>query len=271
MIQSRSISNKTAIAGVIEALLMVALVAIVISIIQVVYIPQVMNQKEADHMDNVANQFSFLKAVVDLQSMTEKDVPISSPITLGSRELPYFVTAKAYGELRILDNVGRIEVDYAPIVTLTSIKYEAFNSYFVRQIYVLEGGGIIVKQPDGDPVMRVDPMITVKNETTEIDIYFDIPIIIGVPGKNITSGYEGCFIRTNYSNKIQGSLTGINSILITTEYPDAWNESLYNFLGDNVNIEKGSNYVEVTEKVKQINLYYKEIYIYAQISPGWTK
>jgi len=84
------------VAGVIEALLIVALVAIVISTIQLVYIPQVMNQREADHMDVVSNQFSSMKAMIDLQSMTEKDVPISSPITLGSRELPYFVTARLF-------------------------------------------------------------------------------------------------------------------------------------------------------------------------------
>ncbi len=270
----RFIKEKHAVAGVIEALLLVGLVAVVLSVVQLVYIPQVMEQREADHMDAVANQFSFLKSIIDLQSMTQKDIPISSPITLGSRELPYFVTARALGELKILDNVGNIKVDFVSLITLTSINYEAFNSYFIDQIYALEGGGIIVKQPDGDSVMRVDPTITVKNETNNIKINITFPMVIGVSGKNSTNGHGSCFIRTNYSHTVNGLSSGIkinNNMNITTDYPNAWNESLHSFLGNNVNYEKGSNYVKITPKSKDIYLYYTEIYIYAQMSPGWIK
>ena len=96
------INNNKAVAGVIEALLIVALVSIIISTIQLIYVPEIMKQKEADHMENIENQFSFLKAVIDIQSMEKKDVPITSTITLGSKELPYFVTARGFGELFII-------------------------------------------------------------------------------------------------------------------------------------------------------------------------
>jgi len=96
------INDKKAVAGVIEALLLVALVSIIISTIQLIYIPEIMKQRESDHMEEIENQFSFLKAVVDIQSMGKKDVPITSTITLGSRELPYFVTARSFGELTIV-------------------------------------------------------------------------------------------------------------------------------------------------------------------------
>ena len=79
------LKDNKAVAGVIEALLIVALVSIIISTIQLIYVPEIMKQKESDHMDEIENQFSFLKAVIDLQSMEKKDVPITSPITLGSK------------------------------------------------------------------------------------------------------------------------------------------------------------------------------------------
>lgn len=275
------IRGNHAVAGVIEALLLVALVAIILSTIQLVYIPQVMSEREADHMDEVSNQFSFLKSVIDLQGMTKEDVPIASPITLGSRELPYFVTARAFGELSIIKDVDlyNINVDYgALIIPLTSIKYTAYNSYYLDGadlIYVLEGGAIILKQPNGE-AMRVEPAFTVTVEdgtNVVVNIYYDIPIITGRPGKNSTSGYTNCYIRTNYSSSDanQLSFTGISSINISTDYPNAWNSLLNNSLGDNVNIDKGSNYVEITKKEPgdQINLYYTRIYLYAQISPGW--
>ncbi len=268
------IRDKKAVAGVIEALLIVALVSIIISTIQLIYIPEIMKQRESDHMDDIENQFSFLKAVIDLQSIEKKDVPITSTITLGSRELPYFVTARGFGELTIIgldNNDYMINIDYgAKKIPLTSIKYEAVNSYFVDQIYALEGGCIIIKQNDGETV-RIEPTINIENKSSEIDLFYDIPIIIDIPGKNQTSGYKNCFIRTNFSitDDYWISFTNISNINITTEYPQAWYDLLYYLLEDNVNIEKGSYYVKITRNNKLINLYYKETYIYAQISPGW--
>ncbi|UCH72403.1 MAG: hypothetical protein JSW62_02330 [Thermoplasmatales archaeon] len=268
------IKRNDAVAGVIEALLLVALVAIVLSTIQLVYIPQIMEQREADHMDEVANQFSFLKSIIDLQSTTQKDVPISSPITLGSMEIPYFVTARAYGQLEIIEEDDyEINVDYgAKIFPLTSIKYIAYNSYFIDQIYAIEGGAIILKQSDGENV-RVEPIITIENLTDDVNIYYEIPIITGISGKNFTTGYRDCFVRTNYSSSDSDwiTITDVSSIDISTEYLVSWDDLMEELLEENVNINMDSDSVEVTKKTKQINLYYKEIYIYAQISPGWIE
>jgi competence protein ComGC len=272
--KKKFIINNKAVAGVIEALLIVALVSIIISTIQLIYIPEIMKQRESDHMEEIENQFSFLKAVIDIQSMEKKDVPITSTITLGSRELPYFVTARSFGELMIVgmdNNNYLINIDYgAKKIPLTSIRYEAVNSYFIDQIYTIEGGCIILKQNDGETV-RVEPTINIENRSNEINIYYDIPIIIGIPGKNQTSGYKNCFIRTNFSNTDTDwiSFTNISNINITTEYPQAWYDLFEYLLENNVNIENGSMYVKITRNNKLINLYYKETYIYAQISPGW--
>jgi len=274
--------NK-AVAGVIEALLMVALVAIVLSMIQLYYIPQIMEQKEADHMDDVTNQFSFLKAMIDFQSMTKEDVPISSPITLGSEALPYFVTMPASGQLNVINNeelynitVNNDTMPKPKVIPLTSIKYEAFNFYYIDQIYVLEGGCIIVNQSDGETV-RVEPTIEVLNLTNNVTIRYDIPIIIGIPGKNTTGGYKNCFVRTNYSYTNEGLdgnyilISNVSNIRIFTIYTSAWNASMVDLLEEYVNITEQPTYVEITRKNKDINFHYKEIYIYAQISPGWIK
>ena len=266
--------NNQGVAGVIEALLLVALVAVVISTIQLYYIPQVMEQREAEHMDQISNQFSSLKSMIDLQAITQSEAPIFSMLTLGSRELPYFITARAYGDVSIKDTSEyTISVTYgASIYDLTSVKYEAYNSYFVDQTYILEGGGIIVKQPNGESVMRVDPSITAVNGTSDIDIYYDFPIIVGTPGKNYTYDYGKCFIRTNYSQGDTDDINNAISINITTRYPNAWNESFYNMLGDNVNYNVGESFVEITEKGgKDINLHISYYYVYTQIGPGWIK
>jgi len=291
MKNKKLIKRKDAVAGVIEALLLVALVAIIISTIQLVYVPQMMEQRESDHMDDTENQFSYLKSIIDLQSMVKEDIPISSPITLGSRELPYFVTARAFGQLDIID-VDRTDskiiiIPPLPLlppsgnIPLTSIKYEAHNSYFVDQIYALEGGCVIVKQPDGETV-KIEPAITVENET-KINIIYNIPIITGVPGKNSTSGYKNCFVRTNYSGNrsspYSGDISpGLGFIRIYTDYLDAWNASLNKLLKEavdngyvNVTITQdlgGIDVVKIEPWGKTIHLEFTVTDIGAQIGPG---
>jgi len=258
-----------AVAGVIEALLMVALVSIIISMIQLIYIPQIMEQGEADHMDEVSNQFSTLKSMIELQAITNSSAPISTMFTLGSRELPYFITARAFGELRVEDSgEWDISVNEAHVEDLTSITYEASNSYFVDQTYVLEGGGIIVKQPNGEPVMRVDPSIYPEPGGR---ICFNLPIFIGMPGKNLTSGLGKCFIRTNWSQG-DDSPWNADSMNITTQYPNAWNESLSSILGEDFKIEKGESYVKISkEDETPFPLVIRYYYIYVQIGHGWIK
>jgi hypothetical protein len=277
--------QNQAVAGVIEALLMVALVSIVLSVVQLVYVPEVMEQREAEHMDQVSNQFSALKSMIDLQGMTQSSAPISSMLTLGSRDLPYFITAKAFGlvsveespsfKVSLLPPPGSLPSGFVP---LTSIQYDADNSYFVDQTYVLEGGALIVKQPDGIPVMRSDPSISSVNNTNSINVHFDLTHIMAIPGKNLTSGEGNCFIRTNYSN----NRTHVNTIQpggyirIYSEYLPAWNESLHDLLGIyavngyiNINENSGQNYVEITPGSKDVILELNVIDIYVQIGQGW--
>ena len=273
--------DACAVAGVIEALLLVALVAVIISTVQLVYIPQIMEQKEAEHMDQISNQFSSLKSMVDLQIISRSDAPIFSMITLGSRELPYFISASAYGEVNVMDSgLSRIVVDEDEwqAISLTSISYQAYNAYFVDQTYVLEGGGIIIDQPNGEPVMRVDPGLIVDN-ASNIDIYIDLPMIYGTEGKNFTYGLGKCFIRTNFSNALtyKNFTTVSSNIKIYTVYPEAWFKSLNSTMGSMVDISlapvDSPTHIRIEKKAggKDIGLYTTHFPIYVQIGPGWIK
>jgi len=279
MKNKKIIRKNHAVAGVIEALLMVALVSIVISMIQLIYIPDIMEQREAEHMDQVSNQFSTIKSMMEMQAITNSSAPISTMLTLGSRELPYFITARSFGEASVQDSSeSSISIDGANpgdqyFYELTAIKYQASNAYFVDQTYILEGGGIIIEQSNGEPVMRVDPSITVENGSI-IKIRFNLPIVVGIPGKNLTSGFGKCFIRTNWSEGSTDIIesVGVDTINISTQYPNAWNESLYGMLRDNVNYDEGESYVKISKiDLRPIYLYLDYYYIYVQIGYGWIK
>jgi len=300
------IKENSAVAGVIEAILLIALVAIILSMIQLTYVPIMMEQKEADHMDEVSNQFSQLKSVIEIQSMmgamgTGEPItytPMSSPITLGSKELPYFVSARSSGQINLIgqDDAGdhKINIQPAPAdfpsgIPLTSIKYRATNFYFPKssaepwQEYILEGGGIILKQSDGE-VMRVYPGIAVENNSDlgNIKIKYYIPLFTGVPGKKLYADYKDCYVHTNYTNHYTHS--GPTAFIhIYTEYPDAWYQSLikddtgllwecYDNGYINVNLDDTvtPNKVEITPGSLTITLELTIVEIGVQVGPGYV-
>ena len=242
---NKILQDKFALAGVLEAILLIALVAIILSMIQLYYVPEMMDQREADHMDQVSNQFAQLKSIIETQAMmgsmeTGEPItytPMSSPITLGSKELPYFISARSYGQVDLIDsaiagdhkiNIQPAPGDFPNGIPLTSIKYEAENFYFVDQTYVLEGGGIILEQSDGE-VMRVNPGIVVENNSDILNIKIKhfIPLYNGVPGKKIWADYKECYVYTNFTKHYTYTGTA-NLFYIATEYPNAWFDCLMN-------------------------------------------
>jgi len=281
--------NNSALSGVIEALLLVALVAVILSTIQLIYIPEIMKQKESDHLDEVENQFSKLKSTIETQSMmgviqsseTIAYSPMSSIISLGTKRLPYFVTSDTYGKIQINDinvclasntiiDLEDLPNEYLNGIPLTSIRYDFFTMYTSYDpLYILEGGGIIYnqtgKQNETGEVMRVIPAITIENNTNTTKIYFFIPVFDCIPGKDNIQGLDEAYIRTNYSSHITYSDTDVSYIRFYSNYLDAWNNCFikdgegilweyYNHNPKYINVDKYSNYIEISPGSKKIDI-----------------
>jgi len=292
MKRRKFIGKNNAVSGVIEALLLVALVSIILATIQLVYIPNIMEEKEIDHMNEVENQFSYLKSTLDIQSITEKDVLVSSVITLGSKELPFFVTARATGSLYLIDETdtnSKIIINLTASdenIPLTSIKYVSNNWYCcdkIYQNYILEGGGIIAEEPD--ETMKVIPAITKETRAGKIYINYSLPVLKGTQGKKSYGGYKNCFIYTNYSHKNSTISEELDKsffeyIDIVSDYLDAWNQSLNKFFSyevenNYIKIEKypqsSPEFVRIKPESKNIQINIIPIYIHVQIGPGIIK
>ena len=94
--------NNKGQVGIIVAILMITLLVSILVVIQVYYIPQWMEKREAEHMDDVTNQFAGLKYSLDLEATEQSSSPLTNSITLGSKELPYFVSSRAFGSLQVM-------------------------------------------------------------------------------------------------------------------------------------------------------------------------
>ena len=171
MIKIKSIrKSNEGVAGVVVGLLFVGLIISAFAFVQGVYVPQWMQDKEAEHMETVQNQLSQLKFAIDAQAALQKPyTTISNPLTLGSKEMPFLFSSRSYGNLE-LDPI-ECRMIFSEQLTgssyetyLGALKYESDNSYYLNQIYSYETGGVILKQDSGSIMLMEPPIYVVDTQ-----------------------------------------------------------------------------------------------------------
>jgi len=266
--------------GIVTAILLVGLVVTVISIIQVVYVPNIMGQREAEHMDKVEEQFASLTSVIDYQAAdAKKGIPIASFVTLGSRELPFFVTSKAFGTLEIFDRSSTITINTS-IFKIGRINYSSMNAYYLDQTYSYEAGAMIVSQFQGNSMLVRPSFFVDYNNTPKIaTISFDVVNISSIGQKIMMSGFGTAPIQTEFLGISKNiTFSKVHYLNITTPFSNAWlvfiNHSL---MGAGLN---PSQYIltDTGQAVKvhflsplTVNIIFKIIEIQAQVGPGWIE
>jgi hypothetical protein len=245
-----------------------------------------MEQKESEHMEEVAAQFAQLKYAIDTHSSTkQKYNPISASITLGSGELPYLMSVRSYGNLELLEDSFKFTVTKygSPDFTYSigTIKYSSSNAYFIDQSYTYECGGIILSQDMGN-VFYIKPSFSVQNQGN-IDIYFNIIDISTLAKKGSISGYVTYPIQTEFlSSQELSEIKDIKSITFETNYVTSWysfingsfiNAGLNYFgYGTDYTIDTSDNKIILKfDDTKVTNLHLNIIEIGAQIAPGWIE
>lgn len=261
------------VVGVIEAVLLIALFAIILSTFQLVYVPQIMKDREANHMDEVANQFYQMRFVLDLFTAGKINSSVSIPVTLGSREIPYLITSPASGEIYIVENIFTLKVNDSlgqHNVTIGGIRYDANNVYYERQSYCIEGGAIILEQPFTE-TLRIPPDLRCMLKGSSLEIHLTLVNITGYGSRIRASGYDTTYVRINYSTATSYNFYGVKGIVVKTSHPSAW----HSFLNATINrtaacITKGKNHVEIEPKHGYtIDLYLDVVKVYAQVGLGW--
>ena len=167
------------IVGVVTAVLLLGLVVAIISLMQTVYVPKIMEHRESEHMDQVADQFTRLKSSIDNQiSSQTPGIPVATSVTLGSKELPYLLTVRAFGTIEVLTEEFTVGLTYGLDDDLNlsrsigMLKYTSANGYFLDQSYIYESGAVIVSQDLGN-MMLIRPSFSVSHNGANITIIFD--------------------------------------------------------------------------------------------------
>lgn len=282
----KSIRKKDeAVAGIVVAVMIVGLVLAIVSIIQTIYIPKWMESREAEHMGVVSDQFSNLKYTIDTQVTLKENVPISSSITLGSRELGFFMSNKAFGRLALISNgwayrivrtVGDTYEDNFGI-----LRYTSENAYFLNQVYNYEIGGVVLNQTEG-AVFIIKPEFSAQYNASTRIANLSLTCIDLIPNdeKTSISGYGTYPVRTQYITATNSTITLVQTLVIMTPFSSNW----YNFLNSTLsdaNLVKNTDYT-ITKTTNQVTITFTyppltnvildltKIQISAQITPGWS-
>jgi hypothetical protein len=277
-IMKNIIRSDDGVVGIVVAILLIGLMVSVVSLVQTVYVPKWMEQKEAEHLDEVAAQFSKLKFAIDTQFSTEQlNTPIATSITLGSKELPYLMSVRAFGNLVILPGAFKLCISNLTDTFYYSfgiIKYSSVNAYFIDQSFIYEAGSIIVSQFEGN-MISIKPVFAISNQGGNTTITISSPNITGIGGKISGSGYGTTAIQTEYFGSAENCIHNVTNITITTSYRNAWeiflNWTLEKYLDPAVystNVDENSIAIEFTN-APVVNL--KIANFYAQIGAGWIE
>jgi hypothetical protein len=217
--------SEHGVVGIVVAVLLIGLMVSVVSLIQMVYVPKWMEQKEAEHMDEVDVQFSQLKFAIDTQSSTGKlNIPIATSITLGSKELPYLMSVRSFGQLEILSDFFELSITNISGTfnySIGTIEYSSSNAYYLDQSFIYEAGAVITSQQEGN-MISIKPSIYIKKLGENEEIIIDMPDIKCVGGKTTGSGYGTTAIQTECVGFDEIEIKDVSQISINTHYTNAW-------------------------------------------------
>jgi len=275
-IRLRNLSDcNQAVVGIVVAVLLIGLAVTILSVVQLVYVPNWMEEIESEHIDEVFNQFCQLKLVIDTQSAIKKNyTPIVTSINLGVNKIPFFMSTRAAGGLDIIDDACIVNISNGTKIYtyyLGTIRFTSANAYYIPDqsiSFIYENGALITSQTAGN-ALNIKPSFAFENNT----IYINMVDISSVGGKISKYGYDIEHIRTEYFY-IPGNpivIKNVNYLEITTNYPDIWGSFISGYLtykGIDVTIIPSGNKVGI-QFPAGINFELSITGIYAQIGPGW--
>jgi hypothetical protein len=277
-------NNNEGVAGIIVAVMLIGIMFAFLSVVQLNYVPDWSEEREAEHMDTVSTQFTQLKFSVDLLSTVGvSGNKITTPITLGTQEipLPFLRSDKSFGFLRVFSDECVVNItDTTPTTysnTIGSIKYTSRNSNYVDVEFIYEAGGVITNQNLGN-TMYVMPYFDV-DYSSSVDITFDVVNFIESTGNTYTTGHGNIPIKLEYIATDTSPINNVNTITICSNYLLAW----HNFLNDTL-LDSGLSYgasddfiiIENDEEITidfndalSVDITLRIIDIDIKIGPGW--
>jgi hypothetical protein len=257
--------SESATSTVVGAVLLLAIIVSVFSVVRIGYIPEWKNDAEYSQMNDVWEDMTDLKSKMDLMTIvlaSEPDSPntvtMNVPFHMGGGDVPLIGTIKSSGTLSVANKeernmtvttVSEGNWKSGPILYGT-VTYSSQNRYYVDQNFIYEGGALILSQGERSSMMLYPSIRVSRLPTNGYDVSMHVVEIdksINSPADVISSN-TGCFLRLTGrefkplydSDKDSSGNISSFTLTVNTDNPDAW----YLYLNEtiaNARITKDSN------------------------------
>ncbi|MCQ1534709.1 hypothetical protein FTO70_03175 [Methanosarcina sp. KYL-1] len=263
--------SESASSTVVGAVLLLAIIVMVLSVIRLSYIPEWKNDAEYSHMNDVWGDMADLKSKIDLMTIilasdpatSNTEITMSIPFHMGGGDVPLIGPIKSSGTLSVnKDNCNMTVIPNEGNKTKIrcgTISYSSQNRYYVDQNFVYEGGALILSQGEQSSMMLYPSIrfsrVSAKKYNVSIhavEIYKQ-----GYIPSDIVSSNTGCSLRLTgrefkplYDSMESSNDTDSFTLTINTNYPDAWDLYLKETMADarvtDYDIDKRGNSVSLT-------------------------
>jgi hypothetical protein len=267
--------SESATSTVVGAVLLLAIIFSIFSVIRISYIPEWKNDAEYSHMNDVWGDMTDLKSKIDLMTIVLASDPNSSsnvnmnvPFHMGGGDIPLIGTIKSSGTLSVVNKDDYImkvttvsDGNKSVIIPYGTVSYNSQNRYYVDQDFTYEGGALILSQGERSSMMLY-PSIRISRTPSNA---YNVSINVVDIGKStnspadVISSNTGCFLRLTGKefdplyDSDKDSLGNISSFTFTviTDHPDAWymyfQETIKNArITSDTNLTQSGNSVSLT-------------------------
>jgi len=238
--------SESASSTVVGAVLLLAIIVSVFSVVRIGYIPEWKNDAEYSHMNDVWEDMADLKSKIDLMTIalasdpdsSNTDITMSVPFHMGGGDIPLIGTVKSSGTLSVNKNECEINItvdsegDWNDTITCGAVSYSSQNRYYVDQNFIYEGGALILSQGERSSIMLYPSIRFSRTPTDEYNVSIHVVEIDKNPYApvDVISSNTGCSLRTigeeftPLYDSDKNSSGNIDSFTLTinTTYPEAW-------------------------------------------------
>ncbi|MDI9394326.1 MAG: hypothetical protein QM426_02440 [Euryarchaeota archaeon] len=235
-----SLRSESASSTVVGAVLLLAIIVSIFSVVRLGYIPEWKNDAEYSHMNDVWKDMSDLKSKIDLITIAlasnpdsqDVEITMNVPFHMGGGDLPIIGTIKSSGtlsvnrdecEISITDPSGGLE----ETITCGAVSYSSQNRYYVDQDFRYEGGALILSQGERSSMMLYP---SIRFSRTPANQYNASIHIVEIDKKtssptDVISSNTGCSLRLTgkkFETLYDSNNTNYFILTVNTDHPEAW-------------------------------------------------
>jgi hypothetical protein len=226
--------SESAVSSAVEAILLLAIVFSIFSVIQIGYIPEWKADGEHSHMTDLWEDMTKLKSRIDrvsliLMSDSNSSLPqviTTIPLRNSIGETPVLGSSRSSGAMSVNVDTCRMIITASGssrAINCGTIAYNSNNNYYTDQVFAYENGALILDQRE-KAVMKKYPMFRVY-KTSSGGYNFLINAIEIAGSQNTVSANSDCSIRLkqgSFSTFCNASYVNPFVLELDTNYPDAW-------------------------------------------------